>query len=214
MASSPRPHRSRWPRPRWPWPSGHGEVVMAGWSRPRWSRRRWRTRSSRPHRATPSMPRRCNRGRKGLRESAEKGDSRAQARRDLAAPPPGPAPGSGSGAAALRRIGRAGQEGRCPPPQGRQGRPGARRRSPEGRSAAQAARPARPPARASARHKPEHRPDRHDRRQGHGGGRRDERPQRQLRHSASPAPKAGVDPDSPFAALSSLKAALEKRGQE
>jgi len=66
-------------------------------------------------------------------------------------------------------------------------------------------------------HRPEHRPDRpdrHDRRQGHGGGRRDERPQRQLRHSASPAPKAGVDPDSPFAALSSLKAALEKRGQE
>jgi ATP-dependent RNA helicase SUPV3L1/SUV3 len=66
-------------------------------------------------------------------------------------------------------------------------------------------------------HRPEHRPDRpdrHDRRQGHGGGRRDERPQRQLRHSASPAPKAGVDPDSPFAALSSLKAALEQRGQE
>jgi hypothetical protein len=35
-----------------------------------------------------------------------------------------------------------------------------------------------------------------------------------LRHSASPAPKPGIDPDSPFAALSSLKAALEKQSQE
>jgi ATP-dependent RNA helicase SUPV3L1/SUV3 len=58
--------------------------------------------------------------------------------------------------------------------------------------------------------------DRHDRperRQG-GPGRRDDRPQRPFRHSASPAPKAGIDPDSPFAALSSLKAALEKQSQE
>jgi ATP-dependent RNA helicase SUPV3L1/SUV3 len=52
--------------------------------------------------------------------------------------------------------------------------------------------------------------DRHERRQG-APGRREERP---VRHSASPAPKAGIDPDSPFAALSSLKAALEKQGQE
>lgn len=32
--------------------------------------------------------------------------------------------------------------------------------------------------------------------------------------SAAPPPKAGIDPDSPFAALSSLKAALERRSQE
>ncbi len=61
------------------------------------------------------------------------------------------------------------------------------------------------------RHK---RSDRPERRQGPGGGRREERPQRPFRHSASPAPKAGIDPDSPFAALSSLKAALEKQSQE
>jgi ATP-dependent RNA helicase SUPV3L1/SUV3 len=52
----------------------------------------------------------------------------------------------------------------------------------------------------------------------HGPGRRDdrreERQPRVFRHSASPAPKPGVDPDSPFAALSSLKAALEKQSQE
>jgi ATP-dependent RNA helicase SUPV3L1/SUV3 len=64
-----------------------------------------------------------------------------------------------------------------------------------------------------------HRPDRHERherRHGPGGGRRDSREERQrpFRHSASPTPKAGVDPDSPFAALSSLKAALEKQSQE
>jgi ATP-dependent RNA helicase SUPV3L1/SUV3 len=61
--------------------------------------------------------------------------------------------------------------------------------------------------------------DRHDRRperrQGQGPpGRKDDRPQRPFRHSASPAPKTGIDPDSPFAALSSLKAALEKQNQE
>jgi ATP-dependent RNA helicase SUPV3L1/SUV3 len=58
--------------------------------------------------------------------------------------------------------------------------------------------------------------DRHDRpeRRQAGPGRRDDRPQRPFRHSASPAPKAGIDPDSPFAALSSLKAALEKQSQE
>jgi ATP-dependent RNA helicase SUPV3L1/SUV3 len=58
---------------------------------------------------------------------------------------------------------------------------------------------------------------RHDRRHGPGGrredGRREER-SRLFRHSASPAPKSGIDPDSPFAALSSLKAALEKQSQE
>jgi ATP-dependent RNA helicase SUPV3L1/SUV3 len=32
--------------------------------------------------------------------------------------------------------------------------------------------------------------------------------------SAAPPPKPGVDPDSPFAALSSLKAALERQSQE
>jgi ATP-dependent RNA helicase SUPV3L1/SUV3 len=63
-------------------------------------------------------------------------------------------------------------------------------------------------------HKRQDRQDRHERRQGGGAGRRDERPQRPFRHSASPAPKTGVDPDSPFAALSSLKAALEKQSQE
>jgi ATP-dependent RNA helicase SUPV3L1/SUV3 len=61
-----------------------------------------------------------------------------------------------------------------------------------------------------ARHK---RHDRHERRQGPPPGRREDR-QRPYRHSASPAPKGGVDPDSPFAALSSLKAALEKQNQE
>jgi ATP-dependent RNA helicase SUPV3L1/SUV3 len=44
-------------------------------------------------------------------------------------------------------------------------------------------------------------------------GRREDRagPYRQ---SAAPAPKPGIDPDSPFAALSSLKAALERQRQE
>jgi hypothetical protein len=32
--------------------------------------------------------------------------------------------------------------------------------------------------------------------------------------SSPPASKTAVDPDSPFAALSSLKAALEKRSQD
>jgi hypothetical protein len=32
--------------------------------------------------------------------------------------------------------------------------------------------------------------------------------------SAAPPPKTGIDPDSPFAALSSLKAALERQSQE
>jgi ATP-dependent RNA helicase SUPV3L1/SUV3 len=64
-----------------------------------------------------------------------------------------------------------------------------------------------------------HRHERQERRHGPGGGRREGRDgredrQRAFRHSASPAPKAGIDPDSPFAALSSLKAALEKQSQE
>jgi len=61
--------------------------------------------------------------------------------------------------------------------------------------------------------RPHKRHDRQERRQG-APGRREDRPQRPFRHSASPAPKAGIDPDSPFAALSSLKAALEKQSQE
>jgi ATP-dependent RNA helicase SUPV3L1/SUV3 len=44
-------------------------------------------------------------------------------------------------------------------------------------------------------------------------GRREERP-RSYGHSAAPPPKSGIDPDSPFAALSSLKAALERQSQE
>jgi len=44
-------------------------------------------------------------------------------------------------------------------------------------------------------------------------GRREQRP-RTYGHSASPPPKSGIDPDSPFAALSSLKAALERQSQE
>jgi ATP-dependent RNA helicase SUPV3L1/SUV3 len=51
-----------------------------------------------------------------------------------------------------------------------------------------------------------------DRRRG-GPSERQERPRVAL-HASPPSPKAGFDPDSPFAALSSLKAALEKRSQE
>jgi ATP-dependent RNA helicase SUPV3L1/SUV3 len=46
-----------------------------------------------------------------------------------------------------------------------------------------------------------------------GPGQRDERPRAHVQASPS-APKAAFDPDSPFAALSSLKAAMEKRSQE
>jgi ATP-dependent RNA helicase SUPV3L1/SUV3 len=60
--------------------------------------------------------------------------------------------------------------------------------------------------------RPDHRSDRKDRRHGGPGGHREERP-RVFRASASP-PKTGIDPDSPFAALSQLKAALEKQSQE
>jgi ATP-dependent RNA helicase SUPV3L1/SUV3 len=42
---------------------------------------------------------------------------------------------------------------------------------------------------------------------------RQDRPRVAL-HASPPSAKAGFDPDSPFAALSSLKAALEKRSQE
>jgi ATP-dependent RNA helicase SUPV3L1/SUV3 len=61
------------------------------------------------------------------------------------------------------------------------------------------------------------RPDRGDRKERrHGPGRRDDRrDDRQPRlFRSAPAPKPGIDPDSPFAALSSLKAALEKQSQE
>jgi ATP-dependent RNA helicase SUPV3L1/SUV3 len=90
----------------------------------------------------------------------------------------------------------------------RQGRQGdrARRRGP-------AAEPPKDDGHLRRGKEPRHkRHDRHERRQGP-PGRREDRP-RAYRHSASPAPKGGVDPDSPFAALSSLKAALEKQNQE
>jgi ATP-dependent RNA helicase SUPV3L1/SUV3 len=46
-------------------------------------------------------------------------------------------------------------------------------------------------------------------------GRRDDRDRTRPRiQSAAPPPKSGIDPDSPFAALSSLKAALERQSQE
>jgi hypothetical protein len=46
-----------------------------------------------------------------------------------------------------------------------------------------------------------------------GSNQRDERSRPHLQASPSP-PKAAFDPDSPFAALSSLKAAMDKRSQE
>jgi ATP-dependent RNA helicase SUPV3L1/SUV3 len=52
---------------------------------------------------------------------------------------------------------------------------------------------------------------RHQRR--NGPGKREERVRMPLQASP-PSPKAAFDPDSPFAALSSLKAAMEKRSQE
>jgi len=45
------------------------------------------------------------------------------------------------------------------------------------------------------------------------GGERQERPRPQL-HASAPPSKAAFDPDSPFAALSSLKAQMEKRSQD
>jgi ATP-dependent RNA helicase SUPV3L1/SUV3 len=57
---------------------------------------------------------------------------------------------------------------------------------------------------------------RHDRRERRREGppqRREDRPHPYM-HSAAPAPKGGIDPDSPFAALRSLKAALEKPSQD
>jgi ATP-dependent RNA helicase SUPV3L1/SUV3 len=54
--------------------------------------------------------------------------------------------------------------------------------------------------------------ERRQRPRGPGKPRREDRPRLPLQ--ASPAPKGGFDPDSPFAALSSLKAALDKRAKE
>ncbi len=75
----------------------------------------------------------------------------------------------------------------------------------------------RPDSRPEARpgdHRHKRNDNRHDRRHGP-SGRREDRQQRPFRHSASPpTAKGGIDPDSPFAALSSLKAALEKQSQE
>jgi ATP-dependent RNA helicase SUPV3L1/SUV3 len=58
----------------------------------------------------------------------------------------------------------------------------------------------------------DHRHRRPERRRG-GPGERQDRPRVAL-HASPPKPKVAFDPDSPFAALSSLKAALEKRSQE
>jgi ATP-dependent RNA helicase SUPV3L1/SUV3 len=55
---------------------------------------------------------------------------------------------------------------------------------------------------------PGHGPGRGDR------GRRDEHKRQPEVITASPPKRAGVDPDSPFAKLAALKAALDKRGQE
>jgi hypothetical protein len=51
-----------------------------------------------------------------------------------------------------------------------------------------------------------------ERRRG-GPGERPERPRPHM-HASPPPSKAAFDPDSPFAALSSLKAQMEKRSQE
>ncbi len=60
------------------------------------------------------------------------------------------------------------------------------------------------------------RPDRRDRRRDAPKTRREDRPRTQLQASppSQKGAKASFDPDSPFAALSSLKAAMEKRTQE
>ena len=57
------------------------------------------------------------------------------------------------------------------------------------------------------------RPDRRERRRDGPAQRRDDRP-RAVVQSASPPAKGGIDPNSPFAALHSLKLALEKPGQD
>jgi ATP-dependent RNA helicase SUPV3L1/SUV3 len=86
----------------------------------------------------------------------------------------------------------------------RQGRKPERGRRREGAPSAQPEAEARHPRAREARR------NRHERKQ---GGRREDRP-RSYGHSAAPPAKVGIDPDSPFAALSSLKAALEKQRQE
>jgi ATP-dependent RNA helicase SUPV3L1/SUV3 len=107
----------------------------------------------------------------------------------------------------------AGKEEGRPPRRGRDGgRPQEGRSHHDGKPHGPP-REGRPQGHQDGRHK------RHDRRPGQGGGRRDdgrrEEHPRLFRQSASPAPKGGgIDPDSPFAALSSLKAALEKQSQE
>lgn len=73
------------------------------------------------------------------------------------------------------------------------------------------------PAEAKSREhrRDNNRPDRRERRRegGHGGRRPDRQP-RPFMQSASPKANLGVDPDSPFAALSRLKAAMEKPNSE
>jgi hypothetical protein len=62
--------------------------------------------------------------------------------------------------------------------------------------------------------KERHRRPERERRRGGPGGERQERTRVPL-HASPPKQKAAAfDPDSPFAALSSLKAALEKRSQD
>jgi ATP-dependent RNA helicase SUPV3L1/SUV3 len=66
----------------------------------------------------------------------------------------------------------------------------------------------------SAPHEGKGRPRRHGGRR-NGPGKRGDELQRLPLQASSPSPKAAAfDPDSPFAALSSLKAAMEKRSQE
>jgi hypothetical protein len=70
--------------------------------------------------------------------------------------------------------------------------------------------PSKPPEKDARRSKPDK--DRRERHRERPAKRRDDRPQPHMQ-SAAPAPKAGGDPDSPFAALRSLKAAMEKATQ-
>jgi ATP-dependent RNA helicase SUPV3L1/SUV3 len=104
-----------------------------------------------------------------------------------------------------------------------------RPRRPRGPAAGRQGRPPRRPQQATAKPRqdeprepmkrdgrpPNQRDRRERRREGPpgGGGRRPERPLPYMQ-SAGPGPKAGVDPDSPFAALRQLKAAMEKPSQE
>ncbi|KAB2912547.1 MAG: helicase [Hyphomicrobiaceae bacterium] len=86
-----------------------------------------------------------------------------------------------------------------------------REKRPQPQRADQGARPFK--AKQGPRRDQHAKPDRRDRRRDATKSRREERPRTPLQASP-PSQKAGFDPDSPFAALSSLKAAMEKRTQE